>query len=123
MRWWLMLLSLTTMVSCQVQKIDPEVKKKLLVTIDNWIQESTPRKASRMKAEEYFTVVGTNLKELKETLSTAVNDRNRKMILLKLIDRGIRKVEREKEITRSPESVQKLYVVALKEIKAELEKL
>jgi hypothetical protein len=111
------------MVSCQVQKIDPEVKKKLLVTIDNWIQESTPRKASRMKAEEYFTVVGTNLKELKETLSTAVNDRNRKMILLKLIDRGIRKVEREKEITRSPESVQKLYVVALKEIKAELEKL
>ena len=123
MRWWLMLLSLTTMVSCEVQKIDPEVKKKLLVTIDNWIQESTPRKASRMKAEEYFTVVGTNLKELKETLSTAVNDRNRKMILLKLIDRGIRKVEREKEITRSPESVQKLYVVALKEIKAELEKL
>ena len=123
MRWWLMLLSLTTMVSCQVQKIDPEVKKKLLVTIDNWIQESTPRKASRMKAEEYFTVVGTNLKELKETLSTAVNDRNRKMILLKLIDRGIRKVEREKEITRSPESVQKLYVAALKEIKAELEKL
>ena len=123
MRWWLMLLSLTTMVSCQVQKIDPEVKKKLLVTIDNWLQESTPRKASRMKAEEYFTVVGTNLKELKETLSTAVNDRNRKMILLKLIDRGIRKVEREKEITRSPESVQKLYVVALKEIKAELEKL
>ena len=123
MRCGLILLSLITMVGCQVQKIDPEVKKKLLVTIDNWIQESTPRQASRMEAEEYFTVVGTNLKELKETLSTAVNDRNRKMILLKLIDRGIRKVEREKEITRSPESVQKLYVATLKEIKTELEKL
>jgi len=122
MRRWLILLSWAAVVGCQAQKMDPEIKETMLQTIDLLMQTNSGRPLN-IEVDDYLKIIKLSFEELEETFSRQVKDRNRRMVLRKLMDRGLRNIVREKEITRSCEPMQKQYVATLEEIKAELEKL